>query len=38
MRCNDEYHCSCGLAWDIDEDDPHEEIEEGDDSESSDSL
>lgn len=22
-RVNDQYHCSCGLQWDIDEADPH---------------
>lgn len=25
-RENDEYVCSCGLRWDIDEDDPHFEM------------
>jgi len=20
---NDEYHCSCGITWDVKEDDPH---------------
>lgn len=22
-RVNDQYHCSCGLQWDVDEADPH---------------
>lgn len=26
VRVNDQYHCSCGLQWDIDEDDPHYEL------------
>lgn len=25
-REGDEYVCTCGLRWDIDEDDPHEEV------------
>lgn len=25
VRNNDEYACSCGLTWAVDEDDPHEQ-------------
>jgi len=28
QRVNDQYHCSCGLQWDIDEADPHRTSEE----------
>ena len=28
-RENDELACSCGLRWDIDEDDPHDGKEQG---------
>lgn len=27
-REGDEYVCTCGLRWDIDEDDPHHEVEQ----------
>ena len=28
VRYHDEYHCSCGLVWSIDEDDPHPPVAE----------
>ena len=26
IRAGDEYHCSCGVCWDVRDDDPHDLI------------
>ena len=29
IRSNDEWQCSCGLTWEVGEDDPHQSVELG---------